>query len=54
MFNQKSSYGKVIKVSDEDYEELHNLKFELRKDTFGDVIKALLNEHHHLQEASAQ
>ena len=45
MLNQKNSYGRVIKVSNEDYEELHNLKFELRKDTLGNVIKALLNEH---------
>ncbi|MHB8360181.1 MAG: hypothetical protein ACYDDC_00030 [Thermoplasmataceae archaeon] len=53
MINQKVSYGKVIKVSTEDYNELHDLKFELREDTFGDVIKVLIKEHRHKQEVEA-
>ncbi|MHB1439974.1 MAG: hypothetical protein ACYCSO_05270 [Cuniculiplasma sp.] len=45
MINRKNSYGKVIKVSNEDYEALHNLKFDLRVDTFDEVIEELLKEH---------
>jgi predicted CopG family antitoxin len=36
------SYGKVIKVSDEVYNTLHDLKFKLKKDTFGEVIEELI------------
>ena len=45
MAQQNNSYGKVIKISNEDYKELHELKFDLRKDTFGEVISELLREH---------
>ncbi|MDA8055452.1 MAG: hypothetical protein M0Z77_07375 [Thermoplasmatales archaeon] len=40
------SYGKVIKVSEEIYNTLHELKFRLKKDTFGEVIEELIKEHH--------
>ena len=49
MSNQKDSYGKVIKVSNEDYKKLHDLKFDLRKDTFSEVISELLREHRQMQ-----
>ena len=47
--NSKKVYGRVIKVSSEDYERLHNLKFDLRKDTFGEVINELISEHYNLE-----
>ncbi len=48
------SYGKVIKVSDETYNTLHELKFRLKKDTFGGVIEELIeNFKENNQEAKA-
>ena len=52
MISEKSQYGKVIKVSTQDYEELHSLKFDLRKDTFGEVISQLLSEYRQTKGAS--
>ena len=37
--------GKVIKITGRSYDRLHDLKFELRVDTFDEVINELLNEH---------
>ena len=47
--------GKVVKISTEDYESLHELKFDLRIDTYGDVIHHLIIEHEkaHCLEAPA-
>ena len=53
MINHKNSYGKVIKVSNEDYEALHSLKFDLRLDTFDEVINELLKEHAKKMEVEA-
>ena len=48
-------YGKVIKINTEDYETLHELKFDLRIDTYAEVIGYLIREHEKAQgvEASA-
>lgn len=44
--------GKVIKISEGRYNALHNLKFDLRLDTFDEVVGALLEEHRQKQEVS--
>ena len=36
--------GKVIKISTEDYESLHELKFDLRVDTYGEVVHYLIKK----------
>ena len=38
-------YGRVIKIDKEDYETLHELKFDLRIDTYGEVVYYLIKEH---------
>ena len=47
--------GKVIKISTKDYESLHELKFDLRVDTYGEIIHYLIKEHEkkHCLEAPA-
>jgi hypothetical protein len=37
--------GKVIKITERSYDKLHELKFELRVDTFDEVVSKLLSEH---------
>lgn len=53
MVNGTQAYGKVIKVSEKTYDTLHGLKFGLKKDTFGEVIEELIEEHIKKQKASA-
>ena len=38
-------YGKVRKINIGDYETLHELKFDLRIDTYAEVIHYLIKEH---------
>ncbi len=45
MTNRNIAYGKVIKVSNETYDRLHELKFVFKVDTFGEVINKLLEQN---------
>ena len=44
---------KLVRVKVGTYSQLKDTKFDLRLDTFDDVINELLNEHRQKQEASA-
>lgn len=45
--------GKVIKITEESYDKLHELKFELKVDTFDRVVNSLIEEHSQKQECAA-
>ena len=45
--------GKVIKITERNYDKLHDLKFELRVDTFDQVVNSLIEEHSQKQELVA-
>jgi predicted CopG family antitoxin len=53
MYNEMPSEGKVIRVSVDTYYKLKNAKYDLRVDTFDEVIEALLKKHAEEKEASA-
>ena len=46
-------HGKVIKITESSYDKLHELKFELRVDTFDQVVNSLIKEHSQKQEIVA-
>ncbi len=44
--------AKLVRLKEETYQRLRDVKFELKLDTFDEAVKALLAEHKEKQEAT--